>query len=67
MDANILPDYGYSKEQIKQIQRLIEVTKIPEKPQNNLECIILDSDLYYLGTDDYKRISNFIENGKFLI
>lgn len=58
MAKTILPDYGYSEKQIKQIQRLIEVTKIPEKPQNNLECIILDADLYYLGTSSFNRISS---------
>ncbi len=57
MAGKILPEYGYSKEQISKIQRLIEVTRVPEKPLNELEYIIVDADLFYLGTDTFNRIS----------
>ncbi len=55
--AKILPEYGYNNEQISQIQRLIEVTKVGETPKTDLEKIIVDSDLFYLGTNSFNRIS----------
>ena len=33
-------------------------TKIPQSPKNNLEQIICDADLDYLGRDDYALNSN---------
>lgn len=52
-----LPEYGYTPEQIKQIEELIEVTKSNSTPNNKLEEIIRDADLYYLGTTRYVEIS----------
>jgi len=53
-----LPGYGYTEDQLKVIDGLIMATKIPHKPQNHLEEIICDSDLDYLGRDDFFPISN---------
>ena len=33
-------------------------TKMPQAPQNKLQQIICDADLYYLGTDTYLSKSN---------
>lgn len=57
MVADLLPRYGYSKEQIEIIQRCIMVTVIGAKPSDQLEAIIKDSDFDYLGRDDYWDIS----------
>ncbi len=51
-----LPDYGYSQEQISRICGMIMATQIPQSPQNLLEEIICDSDLDYLGRDDFFQI-----------
>lgn len=53
----MLPNEGYSQEQIDRICRLIECTILTEEPQNLLERIIRDADLDYLGRDDYFPIS----------
>ncbi len=53
----ILPNEGYSSEQIARICRLIECTIISEEPRNLLEQIIRDADLDYLGRSDYECVS----------
>ncbi len=53
-----LPDFGYNPEQIERICHLIMATKIPQDPHNLLEEIICDSDLDYLGRDDFFEIGN---------
>ncbi|MBU8901291.1 MAG: HD domain-containing protein [Victivallales bacterium] len=54
----ILPDYGYTPEQIKLIDAMIMATAIPQNPTNLLEKIICDADLSYLGTSDAMTESN---------
>ena len=54
----VLPDFGFSPEEIKIVEGLIMSTKIPQKPETELEKIICDADLDYLGRDDYYPISN---------
>jgi uncharacterized protein len=53
-----LPQYGYTPEQIERICGMIRATKIPQSPTNRLEEIICDSDLDYLGRDDFFKIGN---------
>ncbi|MBR9918968.1 HD domain-containing protein [bacterium] len=55
-----LPSKGYSNEQIDTICGMIMATKIPQNPQNNLEKIIADADLEYLGTDDFEEIGDLL-------
>lgn len=69
MAEEILPQYGYSPEQIATIKSLIFVTEVPQKPKNHLEQIICDADLDYLGRDDFYEIADRLrvelrENGK---
>lgn len=69
MAGEILPNYGYSPEQIKQIQELIYVTAIPHKPKSLLEEIMCDADLDYLGRPDFFQIGDRLrrelrENGE---
>ena len=54
----MLPGYGYTKEQIDRICDIIMSTKLPPKPENLLEEIICDSDLDYLGRSDFIPVSN---------
>jgi ligand-binding sensor domain-containing protein/class 3 adenylate cyclase/predicted metal-dependent HD superfamily phosphohydrolase len=54
----ILPQFGYSEEHIQQIKELIYVTAIPHQPKNNLEEIMCDADLDYLGREDFHKIAD---------
>jgi len=54
----LLPAFGYTEAQIKQIQDMIMATQVPQKPQNMLEEILCDADLDYLGRNDFYEISN---------
>jgi len=57
----MLPEFGYTAEQIEQVIELIEATKIPQKPKNHLEEIMCDSDLDYLGRDDFYPIADTLK------
>ena len=52
----ILPDWGFNKNEIDQIVNMIMATKIPQNPQNLLEEILCDADLDYLGTNRFLTI-----------
>ena len=53
----ILPQYGYSDEQLKVIEGIIEATKLPMNAKTELEKIMCDADLDYLGRADFYPIS----------
>ncbi|WP_300436653.1 HD domain-containing protein [Christiangramia sp.] len=53
-----LPEYNFSKAQIKTICGMINATRIPQKTSNLYEDIIADADLFYLGTENYDYFSN---------
>ena len=61
LSSQILPEYGFSETEIKIINSLIIVTKLEEKPKNLLESIIRDSDLEYLGSEDFIKISPLLK------
>jgi uncharacterized membrane-anchored protein YitT (DUF2179 family)/HD superfamily phosphodiesterase len=50
---DMLPRFGYSSDEIAQINQIIMATKLPQKPQSILGEIMCDADLYYLGTNRY--------------
>lgn len=56
----VLPEYGYTQDQISRIRGMIMATKIPQQPQNHLEKIICDADLDYLGRDDFWSIASLL-------
>lgn len=58
MAASWLPQFEYSKEEIDEICKLIQVTKMPQRPSGKLEKIICDADLYYLGTDNFFLVAD---------
>ncbi|MCP4310969.1 MAG: hypothetical protein GY790_06875 [Bacteroidetes bacterium] len=49
----ILPQYKYSELQIDKICNLILATKIPFQPINQLEKILIDTKMEYIGRPDY--------------
>ena len=53
-----LPQFGFGEGDIEQICGMIMATKLPQQPQNHLECILADADLEYLGTDQFETISD---------
>ena len=57
MTKEILPFFQYTSYQIDKIVQLIEVTRANSKPANQLEYIMKDADLDYLGRSDFVTIS----------
>jgi uncharacterized protein len=55
--TEILPEWNYKPREIDIVNGMIRATKIPQQPTNILEQIIGDSDLDYLGTDDFYPVS----------
>lgn len=51
--AGILPDFGFSWEQIRMVQGIILATRFIQSPSNLLEQIVADADLDVLGRADY--------------
>lgn len=49
---------NYSSEGIEKVATLIRATRMPRNPQNILEEIICDADLYHVGTDEFEVKSN---------
>ena len=49
----ILPDFKYSEIQIDRISNLILATKQPFHPHNQLEKILIDVKMEYIGRPDY--------------
>jgi predicted metal-dependent HD superfamily phosphohydrolase len=58
---NMLPAYGYTRQQIDIVGEIIMCTKIPQNPRNHSEQIMCDADLDYLGRDDFFIISESLK------
>lgn len=58
--VEVLPEFGYSSNEIEQICSLIMATKVPQSPGSFLEELICDADLDYLGGLDYTRIAGLL-------
>jgi len=54
----VLPQFKYSQQQIQLIGEIIYATKFPPNPKTKLQRIICDSDLDYLGREDFVPVSN---------
>lgn len=52
-----LPGFGLSEAQISDICGMIKATKIPQSPSSQLEQILCDADLDYLGREDFTQIA----------
>jgi uncharacterized protein len=61
---NVLSSYQYNPDEIERICGIIMATKLPQTPHNQLEMILADADLDYLGREDFFPIAHklFLEN-----
>jgi uncharacterized protein len=57
MAGALMKDLGMKQDVINEVKGLVMATKIPQTPLNDLQKIICDADLDYLGRDDYPTIS----------
>lgn len=57
MASELMLELGMKAAQIEEVTGLVLSTKIPQTPKNELQKIICDADLDYLGRDDYPEIS----------
>lgn len=57
MASELMLELGMKDAQIQEVKGLVLSTKIPQCPKNELQKIICDADLDYLGRDDYPEIS----------
>lgn len=57
MAQQLLPQYEFDQEEIATISGLIMATKVPQQPKTELEKILCDADLDYLGREDFEPIS----------
>jgi uncharacterized protein len=57
----LLPQYNYRTDEIDVICGMIMATKIPQSPKTQLEKIICDADLFYLGTAYYFQIAHLFQ------
>jgi uncharacterized protein len=53
-----LPDFGFTDAEISLISGMILATRFPQKPSSQLEEIIADADLDYLGRPDVYAIAH---------
>lgn len=58
MVSQILPTFDYTSNEIEIIINLIKSTKLPQSPKTQLEKILCDADLDYIGRDDFFMIAH---------
>jgi predicted metal-dependent HD superfamily phosphohydrolase len=51
-----LESFGFGPSQIEKVMGMIRATKVPQQPNNLMEQILCDSDLDYLGRNDFFSI-----------
>jgi len=51
-----LPGFGFSPGQVDRICSLVQATRVPQVPQDELGRILCDADLDYLGRDDFALV-----------
>ena len=51
--AQVLPDFGFSDEEIERVMGMILATRLPQSPYTLLEEIMADADLDVLGSDRF--------------
>jgi uncharacterized protein len=59
--AELLPNYGYSPDDIAIVQQMILATTLPQQPTCHLDMILCDADLDYLGRDDFYQIAHTLK------
>jgi predicted metal-dependent HD superfamily phosphohydrolase len=56
--TKVLPGFDYKPDQIKKVNRMILATQFLMLPKDNMERVICDADLDYLGRPDYFAVSH---------
>lgn len=54
----VLPDMGFSEDEIKTIEGIIMATHPEIEPETLLQKVMCDADHDYLGRNDYKKVSD---------
>jgi uncharacterized protein len=59
----VLPNFGYSPEQVDAVCAMVMATRIPQHPADQLQRILCDADLDYLGRPDFFQVGHalFVE------
>lgn len=57
-----LPKFGYNQEQITKISNLILATAFPQKPNTELDKILCDADLAYVGQKNFIEIADGLKS-----
>ncbi len=58
--CDYLPLIGYPKFQAEIIAKLILATKMPWNPRNKLENVLVDADMFNLGTEDFMAATDLV-------
>ena len=59
--TQVLPKFGFSDRQVSIVQRMILATALPQTPQSQLDQILCDADLDYLGREDFYSIAHTLK------
>ncbi|MGK0308592.1 MAG: putative metal-dependent HD superfamily phosphohydrolase [Urechidicola sp.] len=59
---NYLSEVRYSKDKIAQVLSCIDATKMPQNPQNKLEKVVSDADLFHLGSEGFSSRSSLLRS-----
>lgn len=57
LSQKYLPNFGYTSNEIIQIEGMIMATRLPQSPTNRLEEILADADVAYLATNEAEKKS----------
>lgn len=55
-----LSEKSFPEENIKAVLGCIEATRMPQSPENLLERILCDADLYHVGSDEFREKSDLL-------
>ena len=56
----MLPDFGFSPQQVERVAGMILATRVPQSPHNLLEEILVDADMAVLGGEEFWRRSEHL-------
>lgn len=59
--SDVMAENGYPQKDIRKVKKMILATKVPQSPRSMLARILCDSDLDYLGRDDFKEIGSTLK------
>ena len=60
--VKLLQEWGAPESKVKAVRGLIEATRMPQNPKNNLENVLCDADMYHLADGDIMSCSNDLRN-----